>query len=88
MEGRRFAAVLILPICMLAPGAVASKRWTRPSVCNLPAESGTGTQSLKRFYYNSDKMQCRTFIYKGNGGNDNNFPRTYDCQKKCLYRPG
>nr|QFQ60984.1 conotoxin superfamily conkunitzin-3 [Conus magus] len=85
MEGRRFAAVLILTLCMLASGAVAAKPKSRPSYCNLPADSGSGTKSEKRIYYNSARKQCLRFTYHGEGGNANNFLHTFDCQHTCLY---
>nr|P0C1X2.1 RecName: Full=Kunitz-type conkunitzin-S1; Short=Conk-S1; Flags: Precursor [Conus striatus] len=85
MEGRRFAAVLILTICMLAPGTGTLLPKDRPSLCDLPADSGSGTKAEKRIYYNSARKQCLRFDYTGQGGNENNFRRTYDCQRTCLY---
>nr|6ZOI_A Chain A, Conknunitzin-C3 mutante [Escherichia coli K-12]6ZOI_B Chain B, Conknunitzin-C3 mutante [Escherichia coli K-12]6ZOI_C Chain C, Conknunitzin-C3 mutante [Escherichia coli K-12]6ZOI_D Chain D, Conknunitzin-C3 mutante [Escherichia coli K-12]6ZOI_E Chain E, Conknunitzin-C3 mutante [Escherichia coli K-12]6ZOI_F Chain F, Conknunitzin-C3 mutante [Escherichia coli K-12] len=57
----------------------------RPSYCNLPADSGSGTKSEQRIYYNSARKQCLTFTYNGKGGNENNFIHTYDCARTCQY---
>nr|6Q61_A Chain A, Kunitz-type conkunitzin-S1 [Conus striatus] len=57
----------------------------RPSLCDLPADSGSGTKAEKRIYYNSARKQCLRFDYTGQGGNENNFRRTYDCARTCLY---
>nr|DAC80555.1 TPA_inf: conotoxin superfamily conkunitzin 3 [Conus magus] len=88
MEGRRFAAVLILTLCMLAPGAVASRRKARPSVCNEPADKGPCKGSERKFFFDITSRQCKMFTYGGCEGNGNNFNRTYDCLKMCVYSAG
>nr|8AJ7_A Chain A, Kunitz domain of Amblyomin-X [Amblyomma sculptum]8AJ7_B Chain B, Kunitz domain of Amblyomin-X [Amblyomma sculptum] len=54
------------------------------AVCNLPKLAGDETCSNKteiRWYYNG--TACEAFIFKGCGGNDNNFDRVDDCQRLC-----
>nr|AMP44642.1 conotoxin [Conus betulinus] len=83
MEGRRFAAVLILAICLLAPGAAASRRHVLLNVCILPAITGPCKASMQRYYFDVTSYNCKTFIYGGCLGNGNNF-HTYDeCFDKC-----
>nr|WEQ50370.1 conkunitzin M14 [Conus magus] len=80
MEGRRFAAVLILTICVLAPGAVASRR---PALCSLPTEMGPCLANKQRFYFHWASKECRQFTYGGCKGNGNNFNTTKDCYDAC-----
>nr|DAC80557.1 TPA_inf: conotoxin superfamily conkunitzin 7 [Conus magus] len=94
MEGRRFAAVLILTLCMLASGAVAARPKGRLSECNLRKDSGSctrseqSTKSEQRYYFSTYYNECRMFTYRGCGGNRNNFIHMYDCRRKCVYTAG
>ena len=44
---------------------------------------GTGTEKLKRFYWNVDAGKCKKFKYTGEGGNENNFESKDECLEAC-----
>jgi len=51
--------------------------------CNLPKDAGTGSGSANRYFFNKDKCKCLSFIFKGEGGNANNFPSKQVCETVC-----
>lgn len=53
------------------------------NVCILGADSGTGSSSETRYFYRPDKGRCVEFIYKGSGGNGNNFNTKEECEEQC-----
>ncbi|VDN07003.1 unnamed protein product [Thelazia callipaeda] len=53
------------------------------AICSQPMVSGTGSASLKRWYYDVNSRQCLPFIYHGLKGNQNNFLSQQQCQLAC-----
>ena len=58
-------------------------------VCNLEKLVGTGTDAAKfspRWYFDSTgSHMCESFLYKGSGGNENNFKTKAACIQKCSH---
>uniref|UniRef100_A0A0K8TU15 Ctr_Kun_1 conopeptide n=1 Tax=Conus tribblei TaxID=101761 RepID=A0A0K8TU15_CONTD len=95
MEGHRFAAVLILTICMLALGAGAFRlHGSRAEECSrsealakcyyLPKDPGPCKARESRYYFNRYLNTCQEFIYGGCHGNANRFDTMEDCLGCCL----
>ncbi|VDN53839.1 unnamed protein product [Dracunculus medinensis] len=51
--------------------------------CNLPLAAGEGNANVERFYYDILSRSCRTFVYKGLKGNQNNFLTLGKCRLQC-----
>jgi hypothetical protein len=51
--------------------------------CLLNKNSGKGTAFNSRVFYNKKTGGCESFLYKGKGGNKNNFQSMYDCYNTC-----
>jgi hypothetical protein len=45
---------------------------------------GQGENMLHRWAYHPDKKSCVTFVYNGDGGNQNNFLTKSDCINTCV----
>lgn len=54
------------------------------SNCTMPKHPGTGSDRIVRWYYNSHERECKIFIYKGQGGNLNNFDNQLACSRECI----
>ena len=57
-------------------------------VCNLEKLVGTGadpTNFSPRWYFDSESQMCESFLYKGSGGNENNFKTKAACMQKCSH---
>ncbi|KAJ7305056.1 hypothetical protein JRQ81_010854 [Phrynocephalus forsythii] len=61
----------------------ASNIETMPKKCSLPPRHGQCQDSFQNFYYDPKTTMCRTFIYSGCGGNQNNFPNLLECIFEC-----
>uniref|UniRef100_A0A183BRM4 BPTI/Kunitz inhibitor domain-containing protein n=1 Tax=Globodera pallida TaxID=36090 RepID=A0A183BRM4_GLOPA len=48
------------------------------------AETGTGTDTVPRFFYQPNNLSCVPFLYTGEGGNANNFLTELDCLNNCF----
>ncbi|MCP9264684.1 hypothetical protein DINM_022825 [Dirofilaria immitis] len=55
--------------------------------CEKPMARGTGSASLQRWYYNSQKGICEIFMYSGLYGNANNFLSKENCEITCKINP-
>lgn len=51
--------------------------------CSLPVKRGSCRGRSLKYYYNSKRGRCHGFIYGGCGGNQNNFPSRYHCERIC-----
>lgn len=59
----------------------------RPSRCYQPRDAGyhdTNLRYYSRWYYNPDQDTCHLFVYRGLGGNENNFPTLHQCNLECI----
>ncbi|CAB3397316.1 unnamed protein product [Caenorhabditis bovis] len=52
-----------------------------PNVCEQPIDEGFGLSSEHRWAFSNG--QCSSFLYKGQGGNMNNFLTKNDCSNRC-----
>ncbi|CAG9535954.1 unnamed protein product [Cercopithifilaria johnstoni] len=51
--------------------------------CKQTQESGIGLTGLGRWYYDANDNHCKTFIFNGFKGNQNNFLTFRACQQSC-----
>ncbi|VDK79095.1 unnamed protein product [Litomosoides sigmodontis] len=51
--------------------------------CKQALESGIGLTGLSRWYYDANDNHCKTFIFNGFKGNQNNFLTFRVCQQSC-----
>ncbi|KAK7505592.1 hypothetical protein BaRGS_00003337, partial [Batillaria attramentaria] len=51
------------------------------SICDMPQETGPCRAQVPRWYYSRLDRQCRTFMYGGCQGNENNFMSLQECQQ-------
>ncbi|KAF7658211.1 hypothetical protein LDENG_00016360 [Lucifuga dentata] len=51
--------------------------------CRLPKETGPCRASFQKFYYDVVNETCKSFIYGGCAGNDNNFDNKEECDAAC-----
>ncbi|ELT93373.1 hypothetical protein CAPTEDRAFT_227572 [Capitella teleta] len=56
------------------------------ATCHLPKDQGTGSFNLSRYFYKPTVGRCVRFIYKGKGGNRNNYEDKMECEKECNIR--
>ncbi|CAD6185822.1 unnamed protein product [Caenorhabditis auriculariae] len=76
-------------LCCPTPGSVCSARGGRPfdvqprnSVFHPGFLVNTGKESI-RFFYDPSAGRCQDFVYKGAGGNYNNFLSKHECEMYC-----
>nr|XP_020662687.1 papilin-like [Pogona vitticeps] len=57
----------------------------RPDFCRLPLSVGSTCNATSglRVFYNSQAGLCEKFIYRGCGGNENNFATQLECLQTC-----
>ncbi|CAF3996816.1 unnamed protein product [Rotaria sordida] len=59
----------------------------RPIRCYQPRDAGyhdINIQYHNRWYYNPDQDACHLFVYRGLGGNENNFQTLHECHLECI----
>ena len=52
-------------------------------VCDLPKRTGHCRAYMPRWFYNKNTGQCEKFVYRGCGGNMNNFETAAECRGMC-----
>ncbi|CAF1004858.1 unnamed protein product [Adineta ricciae] len=59
----------------------------RPTRCYQPRDAGyhdTDIRYHNRWYYHPDQDTCHLFVYRGVGGNENNFLSLHECHLECI----
>lgn len=51
--------------------------------CLLPKQSGPCKAFFKKYYYDQAEARCRSFVYGGCNGNDNQFDSWELCREAC-----
>ncbi|PIO12222.1 hypothetical protein AB205_0123190, partial [Aquarana catesbeiana] len=51
--------------------------------CEQPLDPGKCKKHMQHYYYDQKTGTCETFIYRGCGGNNNNFATKGDCEAFC-----
>ncbi|EYB98153.1 hypothetical protein Y032_0134g1882 [Ancylostoma ceylanicum] len=76
-------------LCCLTPTSVCSARGGRPfdltprsNVYHAGFLVSTGRETI-RFYYDTATGRCQDFVYRGAGGNYNNFLSRHECELYC-----
>lgn len=69
--------------CQFACGRKCMDPYEEP--CMLPSDKGNCQDILTRWYFDSQKHQCRAFLYSGCRGNANNFLTKTDCRNACMF---
>lgn len=75
-----------LPIPLSAPLAdsvIEGEATKQDPRCLQTQEFGNGTGGILRFFFNTKNGTCSTFLYSGEGGNQNNFLTEIDCLNNC-----
>ncbi|XP_003380506.1 putative papilin [Trichinella spiralis] len=54
-----------------------------PDLCLQSKDIGTCYGSLLNWYFDSERMQCTSFMYTGCGGNSNRFTSEEACERAC-----
>nr|2KCR_A Chain A, anntoxin [Hyla annectans] len=52
--------------------------------CQLSRNYGKGSGSFTNYYYDKATSSCKTFRYRGSGGNGNRFKTLEDCEATCV----
>lgn len=52
--------------------------------CRFPSAVGNCRAAFPRFFYDITDQTCKSFIYGGCGGNENNFYSQAECEASCL----
>uniref|UniRef100_A0A0N5CCW1 Kunitz/Bovine pancreatic trypsin inhibitor domain protein n=1 Tax=Strongyloides papillosus TaxID=174720 RepID=A0A0N5CCW1_STREA len=72
----------IASICSYKGGRMIDSLAPRKTLYDPGFLSKTGKEHI-RFYYNNEKKRCQSFLYKGAGGNFNNFISKHECDMFC-----
>ncbi|CAF1265438.1 unnamed protein product [Rotaria sordida] len=59
----------------------------RPIRCYQPRDAGYHDISIRyhnRWYYDPNQDTCHLFVYRGLGGNENNFETLHECHLECI----
>ncbi|XP_050417589.1 uncharacterized protein LOC126831007 [Patella vulgata] len=54
-----------------------------PEQCSLPVREGMCGGFFNRYYFNMESKECEPFVYRGCGGNGNNYENLAECLKTC-----
>lgn len=55
--------------------------------CTHARDGGSGKEYNVKWYFNVKNLRCEQFVYKGQGGNDNQFETISDCERVCSPQP-
>ena len=59
-----------------------------PDKCSQLLDQGTACDDMPEapmWYYDSDKMSCEPFMFKGCDGNENKFGSRKECMESCEF---
>ncbi|CAF4399134.1 unnamed protein product [Rotaria socialis] len=59
----------------------------RPIRCYQPSSEGYHDAIIRyqsRWYYDPNQDKCHLFVYRGSGGNENNFKTLHECRIECI----
>ncbi|XP_060082498.1 mambaquaretin-9-like [Ylistrum balloti] len=78
MKTTLIVAVVLLVIVGMTAGR-------RPAHCKLPVDHGHHCPRgpVERVYYDKSTNSCKSFNYRGCGGNKNRFKSHRDCRREC-----
>ncbi|CAF3585285.1 unnamed protein product [Adineta steineri] len=71
------------PLCQPQNGT----EYDRPNRCYQPRDAGYHDIDIRyhnRWYYHPDQDTCHLFVYRGLGGNENNFQTLDECHSECI----
>uniref|UniRef100_A0AC35GSZ6 BPTI/Kunitz inhibitor domain-containing protein n=1 Tax=Panagrolaimus sp. PS1159 TaxID=55785 RepID=A0AC35GSZ6_9BILA len=54
-----------------------------PQRCNWPKDEGFGIGYHPKWYFNGRNLRCEQMVFRGSGGNDNQFSSQSDCDLSC-----
>uniref|UniRef100_A0A914XTC4 BPTI/Kunitz inhibitor domain-containing protein n=1 Tax=Panagrolaimus superbus TaxID=310955 RepID=A0A914XTC4_9BILA len=54
-----------------------------PQRCNYPKDEGFGIEYHPKWYFNGRNLRCEQMVFRGSGGNDNQFSSQRDCDLSC-----
>ena len=61
-----------------------TRRPTEPTnICDQPKEIGPCRAAIPRWHYDPRSRSCAQFLYGGCQGNQNNFERQDECERRC-----
>ncbi|XP_052084884.1 BPTI/Kunitz domain-containing protein 4-like [Mytilus californianus] len=52
--------------------------------CYLPKKTGFCRAAFRRYFYDASTGKCKSFIYGGCRGNENNFKSVKECKRTCV----
>lgn len=70
--------------CMSADDSILSHI---PERCTYARDGGSGKEYNVKWYFNIKNLRCEQFVYRGQGGNGNQFETTSDCERICSPQP-
>jgi len=56
--------------------------------CSSPRDTGVCRAMFRRWFYDADTNECKTFVYGGCGGNGNRYNSKKECEQKCVHANG
>ena len=56
-------------------------------ICQVDKAEGTCGSSIQKWYFDRNANECKTFIYTGCGGNENQFSTEGECRAMCGGKP-
>ncbi|KFD55348.1 hypothetical protein M514_03688 [Trichuris suis] len=79
-NGNRFRTQQVCEKVCISPEAQLDDM----SSCDQPVDPGPCKASVKRWYYDRQTDECKTFLYGGCNGNSNNFENENECKYTCV----
>ena len=57
-------------------------------ICRLAMSEGSCSNHTDRWYFDHEANECKTFVFKGCNGNENNFETRDKCESQCNGKKG